>query len=57
MLNDLTVDPIKITLGIGQIVHRIQDVGFAYAVGPSEGVDPIAKFEGPLAVILEVEQL
>jgi hypothetical protein len=57
VLDDLTVDPIEITLGIGQIVNCIQDIGFTYAVGTCYGVYSIAKAQRLVAVVLEMVQL
>jgi hypothetical protein len=57
VLDDLTVDAIEITLGIGQIVTCIQDVGFTYAVSTCNGVYSIAKSQRLVAVVLEMVQL
>ena len=57
VLDDLTVDAIEITLGIGQIVNCIQDIGFTYAVGTCYGVYSIAKAQRLVAVVLEMVQL
>jgi hypothetical protein len=57
VLDDLTVNAIEITLGIGQIVNCIQDIGFTYAVGTCYGVYSIAKAQRLVAVVLEMVQL
>ena len=57
MSDDLTVNAVEITLGIGQVMHCIQNIGLAYAIGSSDGVNPIAKLQSALAVVLEVKQL
>jgi len=45
MLYDLTVDAVEITFGVGQIMHRIQNVGFSNAIGPGDRIYTIAKFQ------------
>ncbi len=55
MLDDLTVDAVEITFGVGQIMHRIQNVGFSNSIGPGDGIYPIAKFQRQLVVVLELK--
>ena len=45
MLYDLTVDAVEITLGVGQVMNRIQNVGFPNAVGSGDRIYAIAKFQ------------
>ena len=57
MFDDLAIYSVEITLGIGQLMDRVQDVGLANAIGTSNCVNSIAKLQRSLAVVLKVKQL
>jgi hypothetical protein len=53
----LLIDTVKKTLGIGQIINRIQDVGFAAAIGSGDAIDTVAKLQVLFFVVLEIKEL
>jgi hypothetical protein len=52
----LGINGVKVTLGHGEIIDGIQQVGLACTVIPNETIDPAAERQFELVVILEVDE-
>jgi hypothetical protein len=57
MFNQLLIYSIKKTLGIGQVVNRVQNIGFSAAIGTCNAIDAIAKLQVLFFVVLKIKEL